>query len=500
MAKVNNPGKLFKTLLKTTSKDATRPILGCAYLAENGDAVSTDTYRLTVVHDAWSGGANISIPNEVVRGLAKAKAAIKTAELTVSDDGGFIKATLSDGTEFGDELPNGKFPNYLQLFEGLKDNTTAYVKTKEALAVIREHVKCKREVRVDVYKDNIRIYGYGEERLPEWGCEKAAEGMDNIATFNGAWLRDALMACGNTAELHIDSGIRPMIVKDAERNIEVLVMPINRPTNTAKNATPKAERKPERKPVNPAVKHDLETALYKIAIDRAANDPDSRVYGGNANCGHRNLVFEYERSGQLTHDELGDLTSWYVDGEFVVCIERRWSKRKIHLTHPELKPFKHKADLVASRKVERAAKEKAGADVKATVSDMGDGVTAVVIEPKKEDNDMELKKRIEELEAELAKRNAELEEVWKENETLKRAPKPEPKAEEPKPEPKADMPTAVTLETMQAWCEGKGLLATQKRAGTCIWVEGDSKPYADELKELGFRFAKKRKSWYFATA
>ena len=497
MAKINNPGKLFKMLLKSCSADATRPILGCAYLAENGDAVSTDTYRLTVIHDAWSGGANIIIPNEVVRGLAKAKVAIKTAELTVSDDGGFVKATLSDGTEFGDEVPNGKFPNYLQLFEGLKDNTTAYVKTKEALAVIREHVKFKREVRVDVYKDNVRIYGYGEERLPEWGCEKAAEGNDNIATFNGAWLRDALMACGNTAELHIDSGIRPMIVKDAERNIEVLVMPINRPTNTTKAATPKPERKPEHKPVNQAVKHDLETALYKIAIDRAASNPDSRVQGGNANCKHRNLVFEYERSGQLTHEELGDLTSWYVDGEFVVCIERRWSKREIHLTHPELKPFKHKADLVATRKVEQAAPVK----VEATVTEHAD-VTAIEIKPtKKEDNDMELKKRIEELEAELAKRNAELESVWKENEQLKRKseePKPEPKAKTP--EPKADVPTTVTLETMQAWCDGKGLIATQKREGTCIWVEGASKPYADELKELGFRFAKKRKSWYLTPA
>jgi len=495
MAKVNNPGKLFKTLLKSCSTDATRPILGCAYLAENGDAVSTDSYRLTIVHAAWGGGANIIVPNEVVRGLAKAKAAIKTAELTVSDDGGFVKATLPDGTEFGDELPHGKYPMYTKLFEGLKDNTTAYVKTKEALAVIREHVKCKHEVRVDVYKDNVRIYGYGDERLPEWGCEKAAEGMDNIATFNGAWLRDALMACGDTAELHIDSGIRPMIVKDAERNIEVLVMPINRPTNTTKAVTPKPERKPERKPVNPAVKHDLETALYKIAIDRAANDPDSRVQGGNANCKHRNLVFEYERSGQLTHDELDDLTSWYVDGEFVVCIERRWSKRKIHLTHPELKPFKHKADLVAARKVEQAEPVK----VEATVTEHAD-VTAIEIKPtKKEDNDME--NRIKELEEQLKATRAELDAVWKENEHLKRS-KPEPKAE-PKaetPEPKADMPTAITLETMQAWAGERNLIATQKRPGTCIWVEGESKPYADELKELGFRFAKKRKSWYLTPA
>ena len=49
---------------------------------------------------------------------------------------------------------------------------------------------------------------------------------------------------------------------------------------------------------------------------------------------------------------------------------------------------------------------------------------------------------------------------------------------------------------MKAWCKGKGLVASQKAEGCCIWVEGESKPYADELKGKGFRFARKRKSWY----
>lgn len=40
----------------------------------------------------------------------------------------------------------------------------------------------------------------------------------------------------------------------------------------------------------------------------------------------------------------------------------------------------------------------------------------------------------------------------------------------------------VSLENMKEWCKERNLLATQKREGCCIWVEGDSKPYADELK------------------
>ena len=113
--------------------------------------------------------------------------------------------------------------------------------------------------------------------------------------------------------------------------------------------------------------------------------------------------------------------------------------------------------------------------------------------PKKEKEDANMKKRIEELEAELKATRKELDEVWKENANLKAKPQA-PKAEQ------EDAAAVVSLKQMQEWCEGKGLVASQKREGACIWVEGDSKPYADELKELGFRFAKKRKSWYCPAA
>ena len=118
-----------------------------------------------------------------------------------------------------------------------------------------------------------------------------------------------------------------------------------------------------------------------------------------------------------------------------------------------------------------------------------------------------MEKRIAELESELKATRAELEEVWKENATLKaKAPEkpqePTKSAEKPQPEPDKGEATAavVSLETMQAWAKERGLVATQKHEGSCIWVEGDSREYADELKGLGFRFAKKRKSWYFTPA
>jgi uncharacterized coiled-coil protein SlyX len=117
----------------------------------------------------------------------------------------------------------------------------------------------------------------------------------------------------------------------------------------------------------------------------------------------------------------------------------------------------------------------------------------------------ELNAAVDEKAAELKARNDELDRVWRENESLKRK---DAKAivgtasdgtkvviAETHHEDMTDVET-VTLETMQAWCEGKNLVATQKRAGTCIWIQGESEPWKDELKELGFRFSPKRKSWY----
>lgn len=62
---------------------------------------------------------------------------------------------------------------------------------------------------------------------------------------------------------------------------------------------------------------------------------------------------------------------------------------------------------------------------------------------------------------------------------------------------------AITLETMREWCEGKGLKAKQKREGSPIWVFGQSKPYKDELKAMGFAWGTSKsygKGWYYRKA
>lgn len=163
--------------------------------------------------------------------------------------------------------------------------------------------------------------------------------------------------------------------------------------------------------------------------------------------------------------------------------------------HEFVEALKKAEEEQTAKAIEMAAKRK-GANVKATVT-KDDGVTAIVMEPEKKEDSME--KRIAELEKELKATRKELDEVWKENASLKAKKQKEVPPAPKKPQPK-DAAAVVSLKTMEAWCEGKGLIASQKREGTCIWVEGESTPYREELTAMGFRFAKKRKSWYFNPA
>lgn len=62
---------------------------------------------------------------------------------------------------------------------------------------------------------------------------------------------------------------------------------------------------------------------------------------------------------------------------------------------------------------------------------------------------------------------------------------------------------SVTLDTVREWCEGKGLIAEQKRDGCAIWVLGRANAYKDELKAMGFARGKSKsygRGWFIRTA
>ncbi len=111
-----------------------------------------------------------------------------------------------------------------------------------------------------------------------------------------------------------------------------------------------------------------------------------------------------------------------------------------------------------------------------------------------EEDDMNMKqtideqsKRIEELMAELERMKAE-------------AAKPEPeKAAESKADVAEEISMSALLERMRKWCaDRQDVVAIRKngRLVTPVRIEGATKPYKDELKALGFRYARKG-FWYY---
>lgn len=260
------------------------------------------------------------------------------------------------------------------------------------------------------------------------------------------------------------------------------------------------------KKVEKVNREGLSELLYALAIDRAAKEPDNRLTEGNASPNSATYVWRLQKEGRLKKEEHGEFTSWYLDGDFITCIERRYSQRKVRLHYPEIKPAQHKEDVVMKRRTEQKLTEH-GVKAEVKVAKVDDGITAVTIEPPKpekkqppkapakpkEKEDEGMKKRIAELEAQLKATRAELETVWKENEVLKAKPEPKPV------EVAATVSLSALTEQMQAWCKDReNVSARRKNEQLCtpVRVEGDTKPYKDELTELGFRYSKKG-FWYY---
>lgn len=93
----------------------------------------------------------------------------------------------------------------------------------------------------------------------------------------------------------------------------------------------------------------------------------------------------------------------------------------------------------------------------------------------------------------------------KASETMKKSRKKQPKkgatqktAKKPAAKKTIEKTAAiVSLETMKAWCaERENVIATQKREGASIRVYGETKPYREELLQLGFRWTPNKQFWY----
>ena len=435
--------KALKRAVKFASRDKSSPTLMAVHLDRCGDVVATDAYRLYVEHGAWEGEeVNLEI------GFAREVAKLKGATAEVWSDGGASIVARADREVRGSAVRN-KYPDYTTVLKGLETRAVAYV-GKQVKPVLDEHKRMKQKVRFDVADRDLHVSGIGIAQ-PTLSVEKACDGADVSIGFDPAFIGSALAAVGWNARVAVTSAVKPGVVWPLDnQRIEIVVMPVRiDEAKKAKQAPKSAEPEIGGSMEGLKGKHVCITGVL-AGMTRSEAFIRLRAVGG-VPC--ENFTKKTEvlvvgaKSGKGKRQKADKAIA---DGQKVEVVDGTTFVQALRKAEQEM-------EEAMAKKVEQKAKEKAGAEAKATVKQVGTGVTAITIEPPKH-----------------------------------------PKA--PKKEQIQAQAMEVSLKAMQAWCEGKNAVATQKRDGCPIWVEGDTKPYQAELKELGFRWAPKRKGWYFPAA
>ena len=413
--------KALKNAIRFASRDKHRPILRGVWLAENGDMVATDAYRLLVVHGACSGEA-VHVPIGLARQVAKSKS--KSA--VVTDDGTTVRVKLDDGTELEERAEYGKYPDYTRLMGG-GERTVAYVDPKRIAPIL----KGLKDVHISVADRDLYIGGEV--------FEKHCDGDDAEIKLNAAFLRDALAACGKIAELHIESSLKPMRIVSDEA--EAIIMPIRIDSPAKKPEPPKVKPEPPQ----------AEKGQPKKAEPKKEERMDKPI---TCECYGRSFYSSRPKGEEVrVCNELvfvvGDAYKYRVGGReyAAACLGYDYyrGEQKVLFAVFDGAEWQGYLRTVDWSKLKRLNNNRIGEAVLASEA-VDEGAQTEASEP-------------------------------------------------------VETAAQVTLETLRERFGGKDNVAvTQKREGTPIWVEGDTRQLRDELMELGFKWAPKRKGWYLKTA
>lgn len=217
---LNDPARTMKAALKFASKDYSRPILCTVHLDECGDIVSTDSYRLFMRHNAWSGG-NLTIERTLAEDVAKWGVKVKTAAVEV--DGNVVTFIADDKRKAVGNIVEGKYPNYHALCGG-KVNSVARFEPKLVTPILKE---CKRNkidaVVFDFVGGDLNVHPDGEE-TPSATLNGATSGTPVRVGFNPAYVLPALECFKGEVELRVEKSLKAAAI--VQGDAEVLVMPV----------------------------------------------------------------------------------------------------------------------------------------------------------------------------------------------------------------------------------------------------------------------------------
>ena len=400
---------------------------------EDGKAIATDSYRMIAVAGVWD-GEPLTIPADLAAKMAKIPASHRECEVEAV---GNEVVCRYGGNVIRADATEGKYPNVGTFLKPIDAKAVAEVPVKQAAVLCRAHDR----VRVDI-SDGCCVISGGDDPEPAVRFDKCSQGA-GIAEFNGKCLESALKACGDKASICLEASMKPAQVRNG--SIACIVMPVK--LGQQKGKPKVAERKDE------GMKKK-ETGMGGFVVYGTTKDGKAGWVSSSDHMTNKGAEEWLRRTARRTDGtELASVKSeFFSDGA-----------ERDKLAEDAKAKLKRLCDKVvtwrggASRNTGLASTwERPATEVvvtRARITPTPDGVKAEVVERRTE------------------------------------------KIEKPKPE---DAAAVVSLEYMKAWCsEREDVIATQKREGCCIWVEGVTKPYQAELKELGFRWGKSRKAWYF---
>lgn len=535
---LRNPKRVLSKALKFTGKDENREILMCVHLDERGDVAACDSYRLFTAA-GWS-GPSINVPADLARKMTKIPA--KYAEVEVEQVGNVIECRYGGNVLKGDAV-EGEYPKYRQLMNGWEARAVSEIPAKQAAAICRAH---KGEgVFVEVGDGSTVVWGAGCDTEPSAMFRTGCQGEGRVK-LNAEYLESALKACGERACVKVMNESKPVLV--AWGGMSVMLMPIMAGSFTEPLIKKLASKREEPSMAKKAWNMDSCEHFGSVLDGKKVHCKKHGIWTNCLEVGHctldkeeqvketkseeKDMAINLENEKVCITGTLPGMTRSEafirlkaVGGEpcerftkkvslFVIAAAAGRDKRKkadkaiadgqelrVVSGHEFVEALKAAEAEQTAKAIEQAAKRRK-AKVEAKVTEHAD-VTAIEMTPKKEDSMIdEMKKQLEEMQAELKAARKELDAVWKENAQLK-AKKQEPKSVPPAPKAPKDKDTAavVSLETMQKWCEGKGLKAKQTNETASIWVLGPSKEYKDELIEMGARWGTSKKygkGWYIA--
>lgn len=464
---INNPVNTIKTALKSASASETRPVLHCVVLHERGDVFATDAYRLGVIHSAYE-GETIMLPYDTAKAVTKRKASANKAA-TVELVGDMVKVTMADGAVITGEALEKQYPNvkpigYKKVLAMAEPRIYPEVETKILEPVLKEHVRMKQNVILEMERGTLHVRGIGEEQPTYELKDTHCEGYERIGV-NPAYLLDAMRSIGKSAHIGIGDWHKPIRVTNDDESVEVIVMPVNIGKSEKKKEQPMNEPKPTENIETLAGEHVTITGTLPNMTRARAFARLAAVGGNKAErfSSKTTVLVVADKAGREKREAAEKAIA---KGQKVTIIDG---------TTFEAVLTKMEAEYAARPKPKRANTKKPVEIkvTKATITPTADGIVATPTE---------------ETTYVVTDNKAEISDV-----------KPV------EPEPIATTATTITLETMRAWANDKDGVRIhaagtgERQLANPIWVCGDTRPYKDELSAMGFAFGTSKKfgkGWY----